>query len=69
MTTAHRPAECRAARLLVAFELGEQTWKIGSTVGLGQVPRVRTVRAGEVAQVLEELLRAKRRFGLPPEAP
>ena len=40
-----------------------------STVGFGQVPRVRNVPAGEVAQVLEELVRAKRRFGLPPEAP
>jgi transposase len=69
MTTADRPAECSAVRLLVAFELGEQTWKIGSTVGFGQVPRVRNVPAGEVAQVLEELVRAKRRFGLPPEAP
>ena len=50
--------------LLLAFELGERTWKLGFTTGLGQRPRVRTVPAGAVDQVLEEIARAKRRLKL-----
>ena len=55
--------------LLVAFEVGERWWKIGCTVGLGRTPRVRTVPAGAPAAVLQEIVRAKRRFGLPLEVP
>jgi hypothetical protein len=30
-------------KLLLAFELGERTWKLGFTTGFGQRPRVRQV--------------------------
>lgn len=55
--------------LLLAFELGERTWKLGFTIGLGQRPRIRQVPAGAVDQVREEIARAKRRFKLPDETP
>ena len=31
--------------LLLAFELGERTWKLGFTMGLGQQPRIRQIPA------------------------
>ena len=51
-------------RLYVAFELSNKQWKLGSTIGLGQAPRLRTITAGDLPQVQEEIARAKRRFGL-----
>jgi transposase len=55
--------------LLLAFELGERTWKLGFTTGLGQRPRVRQVPAGAVDRVLEEVAGAKRRLKLDDETP
>ena len=51
--------------LLLAFELGENTWKLGFTTGAAQRPRARQGAAGECATVWEEMRRAKHRFGLP----
>ena len=56
-------------RLLLAFELGERTWKLGFSTGLGQRPRVRQVPAGAVDRVLEEIGRAKNKFKLSADAP
>lgn len=53
--------------LHVAFELGEKEWKLASTPGLGQKPRHRGVRRGDLAAVRAEIERAKKRFGLPVE--
>ena len=70
MTTANRPGQCSAtSSLLVAFEVGERSWKVGCVGGLGERPRIRTVAAGAVSEVLEEVARAKRRVGLPVDAP
>jgi transposase len=55
--------------LLLAFELGDRTWKLGFSTGLGQRPRMRQVPAGAVEQVLEEIARMKRRLKLPAETP
>jgi transposase len=55
--------------LLLAFELGERTWKLGFTTGLGQRPRLRSVPAGAVDRVIEEIARAKRRLKLPEATP
>ena len=55
--------------LLVAFELGDRTWKLGFTTGIGQRPRVRQLPAGAVDRVFDEVRRAKARFGIPGEAP
>jgi transposase len=51
--------------LFLAFELGENKWKLGCTTGAAQRPRERQVAAGECATVLEEMRRAKQRLGLP----
>jgi len=70
MTTMTRNDESTAPvptiTLLVAFELGERTWKLGFTTGLGQRPRIRSVPAGAVDQVREEIARAKTRLKLAP---
>jgi transposase len=52
----------------VAFELSDQRWTLGSTIGLGQPIRRRTVRAGDWAAVDQEIAHAKRRFGVAPTA-
>jgi transposase len=51
-------------RLHLAFELGNKQWKLGSTIGLGQAPRLRTITAGDLSQLQDEIGRAKRRFNL-----
>ena len=69
MMTMTRGNESTAAPVLfVALELSERTWKVGLTVGGGQRPRLREVAAGAVDRLLEEVARAKRRFGLPGDA-
>lgn len=69
--TMTRGRECTVVgpRLLVAFELSERTWKLGFTTGREQRPRLRSVPAGAVDRLLDEVRRAKVRWGLPPEAP
>ena len=75
MKTTTRRTESIAPRaippitLLLAFELGERSWKLGFTTGLGQRPRVRQVPAGAVDRVLEEVVRAKRRLKLADDTP
>ena len=54
--------------LYLAFELGQQKWVLGFTVGLGQKPRKRTVAAGDLIALEHEIALAKKRFGLPPTA-
>jgi transposase len=69
MTTMTRTQESTALpRLLLAFELGQRTWKLGFTVGLGQRPRVREIPAGAVDRLAEEIRRAKERWQLPADA-
>jgi transposase len=53
------------ATLYLAFELGNGSWKLGFTTGLGQKPRERNVSARDVKAVLHEIERAKHRFRLP----
>ena len=55
-------------RLFLAFELGKNTWKLGFTTGVAQQPRERTIPAGDVARVQQEITRAKQRFDLPEDA-
>lgn len=75
MTTTHAP-ECTAPAsttgtvpLLLAFELGDRTWKLGFTTGFAQRPRLRQVPAGAVDRVLEEIARAKRHLKQPEDTP
>src|SRR6266850_2498372 len=61
----NRPSDC----LLLAFELGQRAWKLGFAVGMGQRPRLCQIPAGAVSALENQIARAKRRFGLPAEAP
>jgi transposase len=51
--------------LYLAFELGAVQWKLGFSVGVGQRPRERTLAAGDLAGLQQEIGLAKKRFGLP----
>jgi len=55
-------------RLYLAFELSEAEWKLGFTVGLGQAPRLKSIKARNLASLKREIEQAKERFGLPKEA-
>ena len=63
-TTNYGPME---PRLYLAFELGKTDWTLGFTIGLGQAPRRRKIKAGDLIGLERELERAKKRFGLPQE--
>jgi hypothetical protein len=55
--------------LSLAFEWGENQWKLGGTTGAAQRPQERHVPAGACQEAVgEERRRAKSRFGLPAEA-
>ena len=54
--------------LFLAFELGQDTWKLGFTIGMAQPPRERTIPAGALETLQQEITRAKQRFGLPEDA-
>lgn len=69
MASMTRERECSAATtcLLMAFELGERSWKLGFSTGLGQRPRVRQIAAGAVEAIADEIVKAKMRMGLSPD--
>ena len=54
--------------LYLAFDLGWTSWQLAFTVGLGQKPRQRSIRARDLLRLHQEIRRAKRRFGLPVRA-
>jgi transposase len=58
----------RSPVLYMALELGLATWKLAFTVGSGQKPRIRSVSAGALSGLLDEIRLAKKRFGLPADA-
>ena len=54
--------------LYLAFELGNKTWRLGFSIGLGQRPRERSIDAGDTVALAGEIRLAKKRFALPQEA-
>lgn len=70
MVTMTRDRECTAptACLLLAFELGQRSWKLGFSAGVGQRPRIRQIPAGAVGLIDKEIVQAKMRVGLSLEA-
>jgi transposase len=68
-SSASTPTSSSSPALLLAFELGERSWKLGFTTGMGQRPRIRVIGAGAVDRVVEEVARAKNRLKLPAETP
>jgi len=55
--------------LHLAFELGWSQWKLAFTIGAGQKPRQRTIRARDLAALEVEIAKAKKRFQLDADAP
>jgi transposase len=54
-------------KLYLAFELSEAEWKLGFTIGLGQTPRLKSIKARNLPGLKREIEQAKERFGLPKE--
>jgi transposase len=67
MTTTHDSDSnlVPAPVLYLSLDLGWSTWKLAFTIGLGQKPRLRNVKARDVVSLLAEVRAAKMRFGLP----
>lgn len=55
--------------LYLAFELSKEKWKLGFSTGLGQSPRRRTIDAGDLLALEQEIKVAKKRFHLPADTP
>lgn len=55
--------------LYMAMELSAARWHLVFGVGMGTPVRHRTIAAGAVEQLREEMRRARTRFGLPADAP
>ena len=55
--------------LYLAFELGNTSWNLGFSTGLGQAARRRKVDARDLEALRYEIRLAKQRFHLPAEAP
>lgn len=69
MTATTRHDETTGVTLHVAFELGETSWKLAFTTGMGRKVRLRTIVSRDRMAVTREIARAKACFGLPAEAP
>lgn len=68
MKTARREEYTSNQVMFVAFELSAKRWRIGTTIGIGQKPRERSIDAGDLDGLVQELEEAKSRFGLPADA-
>ena len=70
MTATHTMhATAPTVQLHLVFELGWSQWVLAFTVGHGQAPRLRTIRARDEEALKAEIAKAKLRFGLPADAP
>jgi transposase len=71
MQTKTRSYECSGSprQLLMAFELGEQCWKVGFTTGQGGRVRTRRIAAGALGVLVTEIAKAKAICGLAPDVP
>jgi len=65
----HPELSVRETPLFVAFELSQREWKLALTSGVGPQPWLRTIARGDFAALERVLAQARRRFGLPAEAP
>jgi transposase len=67
--TTHPPQSNGSQALFLSLELSKSTWRVTCSIGPGAAPRERRMAAGSVAAFVAELAHAKRRFGLPADAP
>ncbi len=57
-----------SSTLLLAFELGQRTWKLGFSTGFTDRPWIREIAGGDTTALMAEVSRAKERLGLPVHA-
>ena len=71
MTQMSRPSQdlVEEKPLYIALELSKSSWKLAFSDGGARRPRVVTVAAREWSQFAGAVISAKRRFGLPADAP
>lgn len=55
--------------LYIALELGQDKWLLASATQAAEKPRLRGLPARDLKLLQEEIVKAKARFGLPPDAP
>ena len=55
--------------LYLSFELGLGDWKLGFSVSVGTPARLRTIGGGDLERLMCEIALAKKKFGLPADAP
>jgi transposase len=55
--------------LYLTFELSQNLWKLGFTIGVAQRPRLRNITARDLQALQYEIQAAKKRFGLPADVP
>jgi transposase len=57
------------AVLYLAFELSQNQWKLGFTIGIGQTPRIRSITARDLTALKWEIQQAGQRFHIPETTP
>jgi transposase len=67
-TTRQREFKGSPEVLYLAFDLGRKEWKLAFTVGRGEKARLRTLAAGDLRGVEQEIERARHRWGVAPES-
>lgn len=69
-TTARRhcTSSVMARALYLSFELALKKWKLGFITGLGDKPRIRTIAAGNLTALAQEMAAARRHFKLAEDA-
>jgi transposase len=55
--------------LFLAFELGWDKWVLAFATAAAEKPRIRRLKARDLLGLFEEIAKAKKRFGLPADAP
>lgn len=63
-TTRERESIESRAVVYLAFELSRKEWKLAFTMEAGQKPRLRTMAAGDIPKLQEEIRLAQQKFGL-----
>jgi transposase len=69
MTATHQHSSERQPALYLAFELGWSEWKLAFATAPADAARLRSIGARNTQALLQEIAKAKKRFGLPEDAP
>jgi len=70
MTATRTPViDQKTPALYLAFELGWSEWKLAFAAAPADAPRLRSIGARNTQTLLKEITQAKKRFGLPEDAP